>query len=53
MTGYDFFREVRSNPGLKRTLVIAASGDSKERECGRSKKAGMDANLVEPFEAET
>jgi two-component system, chemotaxis family, chemotaxis protein CheY len=39
MTGYDFFREVRSNPGLKRTLVIVVSGDSKERERGRSKKS--------------
>jgi len=38
---------------LKRTPVIAVSGDSKERERGRSKKAGMEAYLVEPFEAET
>jgi two-component system, chemotaxis family, chemotaxis protein CheY len=38
MTGCDFFREVRSNPELKRTLVFVVSGDSKERERGRSKK---------------
>jgi two-component system, chemotaxis family, chemotaxis protein CheY len=50
--GLRFFREVR-NPGLKRTPVIAVSGDSKERERGHSKKAGMEAYLVEPFEAET
>lgn len=53
MTGYDFLREVRSDPNLKRTLFIMVTADTKTENVIAAKKAGVDNYIVKPFDALT
>jgi two-component system, chemotaxis family, chemotaxis protein CheY len=53
MTGYDFLREVRDDPGLKRTPFIMVTADSNTEHVISAKKAGVDNYIVKPFDAQT
>ncbi len=52
MTGYDFLREVRGDPGLKRTPVIMMTAESNTEHVIAAKKAGVDNYIVKPFDAQ-
>lgn len=53
MTGYDFLREVRGDPGLKRTPFIMVTGEAKTENVIAAKKAGVSNYIVKPFDART
>ncbi len=52
MTGYDFLREVRGDPGLKRTPFIMMTAESNTEHVIAAKKAGVDNYIVKPFDAQ-
>ena len=52
MTGYEFLREVRRDPGFKRTPLIVI-GDSNSENVVAAKKAGANVYIVKPFDAQT
>ena len=53
MSGYDFLREVRSDPALKRTPFIIVTAEAKTEHVIAAKKAGVSNYIVKPFNAET
>jgi two-component system, chemotaxis family, chemotaxis protein CheY len=53
MTGYDFLREVRNDPALRRTPFIMVTGESKTENVIAAKKAGVNNYIVKPFNAQT
>jgi two-component system, chemotaxis family, chemotaxis protein CheY len=53
MTGYEFLREVRGDPGLKRVPFIMVTSESKTENVIAAKKAGVDNYIVKPFNAQT
>jgi two-component system chemotaxis response regulator CheY len=53
MTGYEFLREVRGDPVLKRTPFIMVTSESKTENVIAAKKAGVDNYIVKPFNAFT
>jgi two-component system, chemotaxis family, chemotaxis protein CheY len=53
MTGYDFLREVRGDPALKRTPFIMVTAESKTENVVAAKKAGVNNYIVKPFNAQT
>ena len=53
MTGYEFLREVRGDPGLKRIPFIMVTSESKTENVIAAKKAGVDNYIVKPFNAQT
>ena len=53
MTGYDFLREVRSDPSLKRTPFIIVTAEAKTEHVIAAKKAGVSNYIVKPFNAES
>jgi two-component system, chemotaxis family, chemotaxis protein CheY len=53
MSGYDFLREVRSDPILKRTPFIIVTAEAKTEHVIAAKKAGVSNYIVKPFNAET
>jgi two-component system, chemotaxis family, chemotaxis protein CheY len=52
MTGDDFLREVRHDPGLKRTPLIVI-GESNSENVVAAKRAGANLYIVKPFDAQT
>ena len=52
MTGHEFLREVRRDPGFKRTPLIVI-GDSNSENVVAAKKAGANVYIVKPFDAQT
>ncbi len=52
MTGCDYLREVRGDPGLKRTPFIM-TGESKSESVIAAKRAGANSYIVKPFNAQT
>jgi two-component system, chemotaxis family, chemotaxis protein CheY len=52
MTGCDFLREVRGDPGLGRTPFIM-TGESKPENVIAAKRAGVNSYIVNPFNART
>jgi two-component system chemotaxis response regulator CheY len=52
MTGYEFLREVRRDPGFKRTPLIVI-GESNSENVVAAKKAGANVYIVKPFDAQT
>jgi PAS domain S-box-containing protein len=52
MDGYEVARRCRSEPGLKRTTLVAITGYGKEEDKRRSQTAGFDAHLVKPVHLE-
>jgi two-component system, chemotaxis family, chemotaxis protein CheY len=53
MTGYEFLREVRGDPILKRVPFIMVTSESKTENVVAAKKAGVDNYIVKPFNAQT
>lgn len=53
MTGYEFLREVRGDPQLKRIPFIMVTSESKTENVIAAKKAGVDNYIVKPFNALT
>ncbi len=53
MTGYDFLREVRGDPGLKQTPFIMVTAESKTDNVVAAKNAGVNNYIVKPFDAHT
>ena len=51
MSGYDFLREVRSDPILKRTPFIIVTAEAKTEHVIAAKKAGVSNYIVKPFNA--
>jgi two-component system chemotaxis response regulator CheY len=52
MTGHEFLREVRRDPGFKRTPMIVI-GESNSENVVAAKKAGANVYIVKPFDAQT
>ena len=52
MTGHEFLRKVRQDPGFKRTPLIVI-GDSNSENVVAAKKAGANVYIVKPFDAQT
>src|SRR5580658_8773224 len=52
MTGDDFLREVRHDPGFKRTPLIVI-GESNSENVVAAKRAGANLYIVKPFDAQT
>jgi two-component system, chemotaxis family, chemotaxis protein CheY len=53
MTGYEFLKEVRGDPGLARTPFIMVTAESKTDNVIAAKKAGVNNYIVKPFNAQT
>ena len=53
MTGYEFLREVRGDPVLRRVPFIMVTSESKTENVIAAKKAGVDNYIVKPFNAQT
>ena len=53
MSGYDFLREVRGDPVLKRTPFIIVTAEAKTEHVIAAKKAGVSNYIVKPFNAES
>jgi two-component system, chemotaxis family, chemotaxis protein CheY len=53
MTGYDFLREVRSDPALARTPFIMVTADSKIENLVAANKASVSSYILKPFDAKT
>jgi len=53
MSGYDFLREVRGDPQLKRTPFIMVTSESRTENVIAARKAGVDNYIVKPFNAQT
>jgi len=52
MSGHDFLKEVRRDPGIKKTPFIM-TGRSNSQTVIKAKKAGVNNYIVSPFDAET
>ena len=52
MTGHEFLREVRRDPGFNRTPLIVI-GESNSENVVAAKKAGANVYIVKPFDAQT
>jgi two-component system chemotaxis response regulator CheY len=52
MTGHEFVRGVRRDPGFKRTALIVI-GESNSENVVAAKKAGANVYIVKPFDAQT
>jgi two-component system, chemotaxis family, chemotaxis protein CheY len=53
MTGYDFLREIRNDPAIRRTPFIMVTAESKTENVIAAKKAGVNNYIVKPFNAQT
>jgi two-component system chemotaxis response regulator CheY len=53
MTGYDFLREVRSDPEIGHTPFIMVTAESKTENVIAARKAGVNNYIVKPFNAQT
>jgi two-component system, chemotaxis family, chemotaxis protein CheY len=53
MSGYDFLREVRSDPALARTPFIMVTADSKIENLIAANKASVSGYILKPFDAKT
>ncbi len=53
MTGFDFLREVRSDPELSATPFIMVTAESKTENVIAARKAGVNNYIVKPFNAAT
>jgi two-component system chemotaxis response regulator CheY len=53
MSGYDFLREVRGDPALKRTPFIMVTAEAKTEHVIAARKAGVGNYIVKPFNAQT
>jgi two-component system, chemotaxis family, chemotaxis protein CheY len=52
MTGHEFVRGVRRDPGFKRTALIVI-GESNSKNVVAAKKAGANVYIVNPFDTQT
>jgi two-component system chemotaxis response regulator CheY len=53
MTGYELLKEVRSDDGLRKTPFIMDTAESKTENVIAANKAGVNNNIVKPFNATT
>jgi len=51
MIGFAFLRELRGDPGLKRTPFILMMGEYKVENVIAAKRAGISNYIVKPFDA--
>jgi CheY-like chemotaxis protein len=50
MNGYDVARQLRADPGLNATTLVALTGYGSEDDRRRSRAAGFDGHLVKPID---
>lgn len=48
--GFEVARRIRATPGLDRTVLVAATGYSRDRDRVRATEAGFDHYMVKPFD---
>jgi PAS domain S-box-containing protein len=48
LSGFEVARQLRGQPGLEKTLLVALSGYGGEEECRRGREAGFDHYLIKP-----
>jgi CheY-like chemotaxis protein len=48
--GYDIAREIRADPALAATLLVAMTGYGQERDKRRAQSAGFDFHLTKPVD---
>jgi len=53
MSGYEVARQLRSDPGLSRSVLIAVTGWGSEEDRRRSHDAGFDEHLTKPIDMAT
>jgi CheY-like chemotaxis protein/two-component sensor histidine kinase len=53
MSGYDVARQLRADPGLSRSVLIAVTGWGSEEDRRRSREAGFDEHLTKPVDLAT
>jgi signal transduction histidine kinase/CheY-like chemotaxis protein len=53
MSGYDVARQLRADPGLSRSVLIAVTGWGSEEDRRRSRDAGFDEHLTKPVDLGT
>ena len=53
MNGYEICQEMRKDPALKNTFIVAQTGWGESEHRQRSKAAGFDYHLVKPVNIET
>jgi two-component system, chemotaxis family, chemotaxis protein CheY len=53
MSGYDFLREVRGDPALKRMPFIMVTAEAKTEHVIAARKASVSNYIVKPFNAQT
>jgi len=53
MTGNELLKEVRADPGLSKTPFIMVTAESKTENVIAAKKAGVNNDIVKPFNAHT
>ena len=51
MNGYDVARQLRGEPGLRHTVLVALTGWGSEEDKRRTRNAGFDYHLVKPISA--
>ena len=52
ISGYDIARQIREEPDLKRTVLVAMTGYGQEEDRRRSREAGFDYHLTKPVDPE-
>ena len=50
MSGYDVARQLRAEPGLSRSVLIAVTGWGSEEDRRLSREAGFDEHLTKPVD---
>ncbi|MEX2113421.1 MAG: response regulator, partial [Pirellulales bacterium] len=53
MDGYELARQLRREPGLQGTLLVALTGYGQDRDRWRALEAGFDRHVVKPMSLET
>ena len=50
LSGYEVARQLRDDPGLAGTVLVAMTGYGQEEDRRRSREAGFDHHLVKPID---
>jgi signal transduction histidine kinase len=53
MNGYEVARQLRRQPGLDKTVLVAVTGYGQEKDRRRSQEAGFDHHLTKPVDADS
>jgi CheY-like chemotaxis protein len=52
MSGYEVARQLRQDPELARTLLVAVTGYGREEDRRRAREVGFDEHLIKPVEGD-